>query len=133
MPCGAVFWSSDASRGWNTLYSQDDRAAEWERIRTLLPLTARIASTDFIHTRLTHAERSYDYSDYLRAVNNYQPGVPPDTEYIAIDTTHPYSRIRSLADVTELQQQPEAWEVLSGQQAGEFIVLRSSSGRATDR
>ena len=49
---------------------------------------------DRLHSPAIHAFRcSYDYSDYPRAVNNYQPGVPPDTDYIVIDTHGPYSKI----------------------------------------
>ncbi len=49
----------------------------------------------YIHPRFTHYERSYDYSDYPRAVNNYQPGVPADTDYIVIDTHGPLQQDRA--------------------------------------
>ena len=89
-----------------------------------IPATARVASTDFIHTRLTHCERSYDYSGYLRAVNNYQPGVPQDTDYIVIDTGHRYSEIRSADQVRELKETPEQWELLPDSTNGHFLILR---------
>ena len=87
-------------------------------------LFARIASTDYIHTRLTHFERAYDYSGYLRAVNNYRPGVPADTDYIIIDTGHHYSEIRSIDQVRELRDEPEEWEVIPNDSNGLFIVLK---------
>ena len=95
-----------------------------ERVLAKIPLQSRVASTDYVHTRLTHYERSYDYSDYLRAVNQYRPGVPDDTDYIVIDTTHRYSQIRSPADVRELREQPERWELLPDETQGMFLVLK---------
>ena len=89
-----------------------------------IPPTARVASTDFIHTRLTHCERSYDYSDYLRAVNNYEPGVPPDTQFIVIDTQHRYSKIRRAEDVRELAEGQVEWELLPDSTNGLFLILR---------
>lgn len=124
MPMGANFWSRDSSYGWRNLYVPGPRAAEFEKVITQIPVTARVASTDYVHTRLTHFERSYDYSDYLRAVNNYQPGVPADTNYIVLDTSHPYSKVRSLAEVRELQVEPRKWEVLPDETGGLFIILK---------
>lgn len=124
MPMGANFWSAESSYGWRNLYLPGPRAAEFEKVIAKIPITARVASTDYVHTRLTHFERSYDYSDYLRAVNNYQPGVPPDTDYIILDTSHPYSKVRSLAEVRELQVEPEKWEVLPDETGGLFIILK---------
>jgi hypothetical protein len=88
-----------------------------------------VASTDYVHTRLTHFERSWDYSDYPRAVNNYQPGVPPDTDFIVIDTTHPYSTVRSPAEVRELREHPESWELLPDDTGGLFLILRRRTER----
>lgn len=124
MPIGVNFWSSNSAYGWRQLYVPGPRAAEFAKVLADLPTNSRVASTDYVHTRLTHFERSYDYSDYPRAVNNYQPGVPPDTDYIVIDTSHPYSRIRSLNDVPELKTQPDQWDVLPDQTGGLFIVLK---------
>jgi len=124
MPMGANFWSAESSYGWRNLYVPGPRAAEFEKVIAQIPTTARVASTDYVHTRLTHFERSYDYSDYLRAVNNYQPGVPADTDYIVLDTSHPYSKVRSLAEVRELQVEPEKWEVLPDETGGLFIILK---------
>ncbi|MCA9057505.1 MAG: DUF2079 domain-containing protein [Planctomycetaceae bacterium] len=123
-PCGLTFWSSQSSFGYQHLYVPGPRAAAIESVLQLIPDDARVASTDYVHTRLTHRERSYDYSDYLRAVNNYQPGVPPDTQYIVIDTSHPYSKIHNPSEVPELQQHPEDWELLPDQTGGLFIVLK---------
>ena len=124
MPMGVNFWSEQSSYGWRRLYVPGLRAEEFEKVLALLPLNSRVASTDYVHTRLTHFERSYDYSDYLRAVNNYQPGMPADTDYIVIDTSHQYSRVRSLADVRELKVEPEKWEILPDITGGHFIVLK---------
>ncbi len=124
MPMGANFWSAESSYGWRNLYVPGPRASEFEKVHAQIPVTARVASTDYVHTRLTHFERSYDYSDYLRAINNYQPGVPADTDYIVLDTSHPYSKVRSLAKVRELQVEPEKWEVLPDETGGLFIILK---------
>ncbi len=124
MPVGVNFWSAGSSVGWSRLSQPSPRAAAFEKVLARLPDSARVASTDYVHTRLTHFERSYDYSDYPRAVNNYQPGVPADTDTIVIDTSHRYSRVRSLADVRELQTEPDNWEVLPDETNGLFIVLK---------
>lgn len=124
LPCGAAFWSSQADWGWARLYQPNDRAEKLERVLGRIPVTARVASTDYVHTRLTHYERSYDYSDYLRAVNNYRPGVPADTDYIIIDTGHRYSTIRRPQDVRELREEPATWELLPDETDGLFLVLR---------
>jgi len=124
MPVGANFWSERSAYGWKQLYVPGARAVEFEKVLAELPVNSRVASTDYVHTRLTHFDRSYDYSDYPRAVNNYQPGVPPDTDMIVIDTSHPYSRIRTLSDVPELKTQPDQWDVLPDKTNGLFIVLK---------
>jgi uncharacterized membrane protein len=147
MPCGTAFWSRESPFGWRQLYAPGTRGTELENIIRQLPTTARIASTDFVHTRLTHFERSYDYSDYLRAVNNYRPGVPADTDFIIIDTTHRYSSIRSASQVPELQPQPTTkndslptapdntsrqsspWELLPQLSRGGFLVLHRRNSR----
>lgn len=128
MPTGATFWSTASPFGWRNLYVPRPRAEALERVLSTIPMTARVASTDFVHTRLTHFERSYDYSDYPRAVNDYKPGVPPDTDYIIIDTTHRYSTVRSLADVRELREEPDQWEVLPDETGGLLIMLKRRSG-----
>ena len=124
MPVGATFWSAESPFGRSRLYVPGPRAAALDKVLAQIPLLARVASTDYVHTRLTHFERSYDYSDYLRAVNNYQPGVPADTDIIVIDTRHPYSRVHSLAEVRELQTEPDKWDVLPDDTDGLFIVLK---------
>ncbi len=124
MPVGASFWSPESRTCYWNLYIPGPRAREFAKVLPLLPMNSRIASTDYVHTRLTHFERSYDYSDYLRAVNQYRPGVPEDTDLIVIDTQHPYSKVRVPADVRELREQPEQWEMLPDNTNGYFIVLR---------
>jgi len=135
-PLGAAFWSAESPFGRQVLFEpvspdQQQRASMVSRVVEQIPLTARVASSDFIHTRLTHCERSYDYSNYLRAVNNFQPGVPPDTDYIVIDTGHRYSEIRAAADVPELQGKTD-WELLPDTTNGYFLVLRRRTSAPID-
>ncbi|MEZ6062012.1 MAG: DUF2079 domain-containing protein [Planctomycetaceae bacterium] len=130
MPTGAMFWSKESSYGWRAMYVPGERAAMVPIVLEQIPMNARVASTDYIHTRLTHRERSYDYSDYLRAVSNYEDRVPDDTDFIVIDTGHRYSTIRHPDQIRELQREPEKWEVLPDRTNGWFIVLkRSADGR----
>lgn len=128
MPCGATFWSSESPYGWKNLYAATERGVQFAKVLKSLPVGTRVASTDYVHTRLTHFERSYDYSDYLRAVNQYRPGVPPDTDYIVIDTSHRYSQIHSPAEVRELREEPENWELLPDETGGMFLVLKRRHG-----
>lgn len=128
MPFGVAFWSQESSFSYQRLYAptdaqQQERAAMVDEVLAVIPMNARVASTDFIHTRLTHREKSYDYSSYLRKVNNYQPGVPADTDYIVIDTRHKYSKYRSAADVPELNESDD-WELLPDTTNGAFLILR---------
>lgn len=124
MPFGATFWSQTSPFGYEQLYVPGARAVEIQKVLAMLPQDSRVASTDYVHTRLTHFDRSYDYSDYLRAVNNYQPGVPEDTDYIVIDTSHRYSAIRTLDQVPELKNEQAQWEVLPIDTQGLFIALK---------
>jgi len=121
MPCGATFWSQESQFGWRNLYDRGPRADEFEKVLRMLPEGSRVASTDFVHTRLTHFERSYDYSGYLRAVNVYRPGVPDDTEYIVIDLNHRYSRYRRPDDIPELKA---GWSLISNPESRYFAVLK---------
>lgn len=127
MPLGAAFWSHDSQFGWRNLYVPGERATEFQKVLAMLPADARVASTDYVHTRLTHFDRSYDYSGYLRAVNDYKPGVPVDTDCIVIDTGHRYSEIKSIDQVRELKEEPEQWEVVPIETHGLFIVLKRRS------
>ncbi|MEQ9408664.1 MAG: DUF2079 domain-containing protein [Fuerstiella sp.] len=129
MPWGVTFWSQQSAFGRTRLYQptdpdQQQRAAMVAEVLKQIPADARVASTDYIHTRLTHRERSYDYSGYLRAVNNYQPGVPADTEYIVIDTGHRYSTMHTAADVPELHDPRQGWRLLPDTTNGYFLVLQ---------
>ena len=131
--CGMSYWSDDSFLGRHTLYfPRDDVAAEHrliqraemaDRIVDQIPLTSRVASTDFIHTRLTHCQRSYDYSDYKRVVNEEGKRVPADCQYIVIDTGHRYSAIRNASEVPELTESDD-WELLPDTTDGWFLVLR---------
>ena len=133
LPYGAGFWSETSPFGRHALYFPRphhpvenrliERAAMAERVEQIIPRTARVASTDFIHTRLTHWKRSYDYSDYERSVNESGQRVPADAEYIVIDTRHRYSSIRRWDQVPELRES-EDWELLPDETNGYFLILR---------
>ena len=94
------------------------------RIANLIPETARVASTDFVHPRYTHHERSYDYSEYWRKVAGEGSRFPDDTEYLVIDTDHKYSKIKQPMEVPELRDHPDRWELLPDQTKGVFIVIK---------
>ena len=123
-PFGIPYW--DAGSNWNgsKLYFPDERAKMFNRIADLIPPTARVASTDFVHPRYTHFERSYDYSNYAREVSGGKIGVPEDTDYIVIDTRHPYSDIHSPDEVPEYHEHPEQWELLPDRTNGYFLVFK---------
>jgi uncharacterized membrane protein len=116
-PWGIPFWDSGSRAHWRALYGPSDRGAAAERAVARIPLTARVASTDFIHPRFTHHERSYDYSDY-------RPVVPDDTDYIVVDTTHPYSTIQRFDQIKELVKRPEEWEAVEDTGQTVFLVVR---------
>lgn len=123
-PSSLAFWDTGRSAYWRNLYVEGERPREFAKIESLIPQTARVASTDFVHPRYTHFERSYDYSAYARQVAGYEDRVPVDTDYIVIDTRHPYSRVHSPQDVRELQRDPDRWELLEDTTNGYFIVLK---------
>jgi uncharacterized membrane protein len=133
-PLGIQFWDPGSPRCWRTLYVPDERARQFAKIEHLVPLSARVASTDFVHPRYTHCERSYDYSKYLRKVANYEDRVPDNTDFIVIDVEHPYNTPEEIAalrrdpytSVRELRQAPEKWELLPDETAGYFLVLKRS-------
>lgn len=132
-PLGATFWSETSSFGYRQLYNPTDdvrrgRAASIGAIVEQIPVTSRVASTDYVHTLLTHYERSYDYSGYLRAVNSYQPGVPADTNFIVLDLAHPYSKIRSVDEVPELADPDNGWRVREDLSNAYFVVLERAGG-----
>ena len=123
-PLGITFWDKGSRWYWKSLYVPGVRSREFPKVFEQIPLASRVASTDFVHPRFTHHERSYDYSQYKRRVSNYELTVPPDTDFIVIDTTHPYSEIHLPEDVKEFRQHPEAWELLSDRTGGVFILLK---------
>ncbi len=123
-PLSIPFWDPGRATYWRRLFVPGERARQFAKIESLIPPDARVASTDFIHPRYTHHERSYDYSDYLRRVAGYEHRVPDDTDYIVIDTQHPYSTIKHPEDVRELREHPDDWELLPDKTDGYFIVLR---------
>jgi uncharacterized membrane protein len=122
-PLGMPFWNAGSSWHWRRLYGPTHRSEMFARIANLIPKTARVASTDFVHPRYTHYERSYDYSEYWRKVAGDGNRVPDDTEYIVIDTDHKYSKIKQPMEVPELRDHPDKWELLPDQTDGVFIVI----------
>lgn len=123
-PLSVAFWDPYSGRYWQTRYIPGKRAELFARVLAMIPQSARVASTDYIHPRFTHFARSYDYSDYPRAVNNYKPGVPADTDYIVIDTQQEYSQIKRPDQVREYREHPDKWELLPDTTDGYFIVLK---------
>ena len=123
-PLSLRFWDSGSVAYWRSNYVVSRRAELFERVFAVIPLTAKVASTDFVHPRFTHHERSYDYSHYPRRVANYEDRVPDDTDFIVIDTGHRYSDIKQPQQLREMQREPEKWEVLDIPTDGFFIVLK---------
>jgi uncharacterized membrane protein len=126
-PTGLMFWDSHASLSLWRLYAHDPRADQFSKVFDKIPTTALVASTDFVHPRFTHHERSYDYSHYRRRVANYEDRVPDDTEFIVIDTRHPYSDIKSPDQLREMRSESNRWELLPDETDGYFIVLKRRS------
>lgn len=129
-PLGLSFWDPGSSWNWKRLYFPNRRSELFAKVIPLIPTTSRVASTDFIHPRFTHHERSYDYSSYLRKVSQYERRVPDDTEFIVIDTQHPYSTQKTPEDVPEYRDEPEQWELLPDATGGYFIVLKRRDSQA---
>lgn len=123
-PLGISFWDPGSSWSWRTLYAPSRRAALFVAVPPQIPASSRVASTDFVHPRFTHYDRSYDYSGYRRKVSNYEERVPNDTDYIVIDTQHRYSEIKQPSDIPEYRDHPDQWELLPDQTEGYFIILK---------
>jgi uncharacterized membrane protein len=133
-PLSRKFWDAGSAMHWRRLYVPGERVERFAEIYPLIPPSARVASTDFVHPRFTHHERSYDYSGYLRKVSGYERRVPDDTDYIVIDTRHPYSTMHMPDDVPEFHQTDE-WELLTTEPDPWFIVLKrrhNDSNAGTD-
>jgi hypothetical protein len=116
-PLGSGFWDPYSSKYWKALYVPGERARRFPAAFALVPPDARVASTDYIHPRFTHHARSYDYSLYRTVV-------PDDTDYIVIDTRHPYSDIKRPEQVKEYRLHPEQWELLDDRTEGYFLVFK---------
>ena len=116
-PLGINFWDSHSPGYWKKKYLPGKRTALFAEVLEQIPTNSRVASTDFVHPRFTHFERSYDYSDY-------RPTVPDDTDFIVIDVHGPYSKVRSPRDVKEFREAPDKWELLPDRTGGYFIVLK---------
>ena len=125
-PLSIKFWDPGHEFFWRNNYVQDERAKQVEKVLKQIPENARVAATDYVHARLTHRERSYDYSKYPRRVADYEDRVPHDTEYIVIDRRHKYSigEYDDLSQIRELNQQPSEWELLPDNTNGYFAILR---------
>jgi uncharacterized membrane protein len=131
-PLGFKFWDAGGSRYWGDLYVPSERARLFPIVEALIPADARVASTDFVHARLTHRERSYDYSDYVRKVADYEDRVPGDTGWIVIDIEHPYhspeqaAALRSapFQSVRELRDSADEWQLVDHPASKYFIVLQ---------
>ncbi len=123
-PAGITFWDPHAPLSLARLYAHDARGDQFPKVFAKIPLTSRVASTDYVHPRFTHHERSYDYSHYRRKIAGYEDRVPDDTDFIVIDTRHPYSDIKSPDQVRELRTEPDRWELLPDDTDGCFIVLK---------
>lgn len=123
-PLGVAFWDPYSVHNWKSLYVVDERAKQIEKVLAQIPEDARVASTDFVHPRFTHYERSYDYSQYPRKVSGYELRVPDDTDYIVIDTGHRYSWIHSPDEIPELRDEPDQWELLPDTTKGYFLILK---------
>lgn len=123
-PLGIPFWDPGSSWHWQTLYGPSRRATMFVHVPPQIPQSSRVASTDFVHPRFTHYDRSYDYSHYRRKVSNYERGVPPDTDFIVIDTQHRYSEIKRPEEIPEYRDHPDQWELLPDQTDGFFIILK---------
>lgn len=121
-PLGVPFWDAGSQWSWRSLYVPGKRAEEFSAVIAIIPPTARVASTDLIHPRFTHYERSYDYSEYPRAVNDNKPGAPPDTDYIVIDKQARYSNITQPQQIREYREHPLDWKLLLNNDY--FIVLK---------
>ncbi len=123
-PLSLVFWDPHSEWNYKALYIPGKRAEEFAKVLPQIPKDANVASTDYVHPRLTHFHRSYDYSNFKRKVAGDSTGVPDDTNYIVIDTQHPYSTIKSPEDVPQFREHPEQWEVLPDVTDGYYIILR---------
>ena len=131
-PLSLGFWDSGSQLHWESRFVPDERAAKVAVVEELIPADARVFSTDFVHTRLTHRKRSYDYSAFKRAtdkeLNNPLNG---ETYYIVIDLKSRYNldkppgeRIESPDDIPAYTVDPGAWEVVEHDAAEYFLVLR---------
>lgn len=124
-PLSIAFWDPHSAYHWRTNYERTERAKRFASVIEQIPKTARVFSTDFVHPRFTHYERSYDYSDYPRSSDAERKSPLPGEEYfIVIDTQHRYSKIKTPQDIPEYRDHPDEWERLPDDTEGYFIVLR---------
>lgn len=129
-PLSLKFHDPGSRAYWRAMYVPGPRAEFFPRVLEQIPVTARVASTDFIHPRFTHFERSYDYSRFRRRVADYEDRVPHDTDYIVIDMRHYYSDIERPEQIRELRREPEKWELLEDRTNGYFALLKQRETNA---
>lgn len=136
-PLSVGFWDSGSQLHWESRFVPDERATKVAVIEELIPADARVFSTDFVHTRLTHRKRSYDYSAFKRASDEELTN-PLDGEvyYIVIDLKSRYNldkppgeRIESPADIPAYAADSDAWEVVEHDATEHFLVLRRRNNR----
>ena len=123
-PLSIPFYDPGGEKHFAARYLPGERSEQFAKVIAAIPPDARVASTDYVHPRFTHHERSYDYSGYVRRVAGDTTAVPPDTDYIVLDVRGPYSQIAGPESVRELRESPRGWEVLGLDTGGYFIVLR---------
>jgi uncharacterized membrane protein len=116
-PLGIAFWDPDSMAWWREKYLPGERARRFARVFEAIPIASRVASTDYLHTRFTHHERSYDYS-------GYRPRVPDDADYLVIDARGPGSRETKPDEVAEFRARPERWQIVTDLTDDYFIVFK---------
>ena len=131
-PASLAFWDSGSPNHWSR-YVPGERAEHIHLVLEAIPEDSRVASTDYVHTRLIHYERSYDYSGYVRKVSGDKVGVPDDTDFIVLDTKHRYSNVHSPQHVRELQAEPEKWEFLEElfEKTNRCFIVLKRRGKST--
>lgn len=131
-PLSAGFWDHGSQLYWKNRFIPGERAEKFAVVEELIPQDARVFSTDFVHTRLTHRKRSYDYSAYKRKSDEeLTKPVTGETYYIVIDLKSRYNldkppeeRVREAADIPAYVANPDAWEVVDHPAKEDFLVLR---------
>ncbi|MFQ5734372.1 MAG: DUF2079 domain-containing protein, partial [Planctomycetaceae bacterium] len=121
-PLSLHFYDAGSPLNHKTRYHSGKRADAARSVLRLVPKSARVFSTDFIHTRFTHYRRSYDYSGYKRKSDEERTHpIPGEDYYIVIDAQSRYSTMEKPEDVPEFHR-PE-WELVHHKAEEYFIIL----------